>query len=155
MRNFKREAIRFAVWLRNGVAFCTTWFLLLILAYHYLSDLPTISTTMLAKVVLLIIGGVLIFNLCFTRLILHNVNFTVRLTSFMCAISLYECLGFDWLGYFTDRGTVFQWWIFIGIVLMLYLLCIVLYRKYQKKQGEIYTRELRKYQIERQRHHEK
>lgn len=44
MRNFKSEVIRFAVWMRNGVAFCTTWFLILILAYHSIFHIQNIST---------------------------------------------------------------------------------------------------------------
>lgn len=153
MRNFKSEVIRFAVWMRNGVAFCTTWFLILILAYNYIFNIKNISTKSLMKVVLLIIGGVLIFNLSFTRIIIKKWNFMVRLTFFMCAISLYECLGFYWLGYF--KGVAVQWLIFIGIILVLYFICAVLYQKYSKKQGEIYTKGLQKYQMERNMQHEK
>lgn len=155
MRNFKSEVLRFAVWMRNGVAFCTTWFLILILAYHYVFDIQNISTNSLTKVMLLIIGGVLIFNLIFTRLIINKLSFTVRLTCFMCAISLYECLGFYWLGFFEGKGTVVQWFIFIGIILILYFICAVLYQKYSKKQGELYTKRLQKYQMERNMQHEK
>ncbi len=155
MRNLKSEVIRFAVWTRNGVAFCTTWFLILILAHHYIHNIRNISTHELMKVVLLIIGGVLIFNLSFTRIIIKKMNFMMRLTGFMCAVSLYECLGFYWLGFFKGRGTAVQWLIFIGIILILYFICAVLYQKYSKKQGEIYTRGLRKYQMERSMQHEK
>lgn len=153
MRNFKSEVIRFAVWMRNGVAFCTTWFLILILAYNYIFNIQNISTKGLMKVVLLIIGGVLIFNLNFTRIIIKKKNFMVRLTCFMCAISLYECLGFYWLGYF--KSIAVQWFIFIGIIFVLYFICAVLYQKYSKKQGEIYTKGLQKYQMERSMQHEK
>ncbi len=153
MRNFKSEVIRFAVWMRNGVAFCTTWFLILILAYNYIFNIRNISTKGLMKVVLLIIGGVLIFNLSFTRIIIKKKNFMVRLTCFMCAISLYECLGFYWLGYF--KGIAVQWLTFIGIIFALYFICAVLYQKYSKKKGEIYTKGLQKYQMERSIQHEK
>lgn len=155
MRNFKREIIQFAVWMRNGVAFCTTRFLILILAYHSIFNIQTISTKGLMKVVLLIIGGVLIFNLTFTRIIIKKMNFMMRLTCFMCAISLYECLGFYWLGFFTGKGTAVQWLIFIGIILIFYFICTVLYQKYSKKQGEIYTKGLQKYQMERSMQHER
>lgn len=67
----------------------------------------------------------------------------------MCAISLYECLGFYWIGFFKGRGTAVRWLLFIGIILILYFICAVLYQKYSKKQGEIYTRGLQKYQMER------
>ena len=73
----------------------------------------------------------------------------------MCAISLYECLGFYWLGLFEGKGTAVQWLIFIGIILVLYFICVVLYQKYSKKQGEIYTEGLQKYQTERSMQHER
>lgn len=155
MRNFKSEMIRFAVWMRNGVAFSTTWFLILILAYHSIFHIQNISTNGLMKVVLLIIGGVFIFNLSFTRIIIKKLNFTMRLTCFMCAISLYECLGFYWIGFFKGRGTAVRWLLFIGIILILYFICAVLYQKYSKKQGEIYTKGLQKYQMERSMWHER
>lgn len=155
MRKFKSEIIRFAVWMRNGVAFCTTWFLILILVYNYIFNIQNISTNGLMKVVLLIIGGVLIFNLSFTRIIIKKLNFMMRLTCFMCAISLYECLGFYCLGFFKGKGTAVQWLIFIGIILILYFICVVVYQKYSKKQGEIYTKGLQKYQIERSMQHER
>lgn len=155
MRDFKSEMIRFAVWTRNGVAFCTTWFLILILAYHSIFHIQNISTNGLMKAVLLIIGGVLIFNLSFTRIMIKKLNFTMRLTCFMCAVSLYECLGFYWIGFFKGRGTAVRWMLFIGIILILYFICAVLYQKYSKKQGEIYTRGLQKYQMERSMRHER
>lgn len=155
MRNFKSEFIRFAVWIRNGVAFCTTWFLILILAYNYIFNIQNISTNDLTKVMLLIIGGVLIFNLIFTRLIVRKLNFTARLTCFMCVISLYECVGFYWLGFFEGKGTIVQWFVFIGIIFILYFICLGFYQKYSKKQGEIYTKGLREYQMKRGAQHEK
>ena len=36
MRNRKKDIIQFFVWMRNGIAFCTTWFLVLTLAYNYI-----------------------------------------------------------------------------------------------------------------------
>lgn len=155
MRSLKSEVIRFAVWMRNGIAFCTAWFVILILVYSYIFNVQSISTKSLGKIVLLIIGGVFVFNLSFTRLIIRKWNFTARLTCFICAISLYECLGFYWLGFFEGKGTAVQWLIFIGIICGLYFICIALYRQYSKKQGEIYTRVLREYQMERSMQHEK
>lgn len=153
MRNFKSEAIRFIVWMRNGVAFCTTWFLVLALAYNYIFNIPSISTETLIKMELLILGGVLIFNLSFTRIIINKWNFMMRLTCFMCAISLYECFGFYRLGIFYDMEV--QWLVFVGIILVLYFICAMLYQQYSKKQGEIYTKGLQEYQMKRSMQHEK
>lgn len=155
MQNLKSEVIRFAIWTRNGIAFCTTWFLVLILAHHLIFHIQAIQIHCLVKLVLLIIVGVLIFNLCFTRLIIKKKNFTARLTCFMFSISLYECLGFYWLGLFNGPGTAVQWVAFVGIICILYLICMALYQKYSKRKGRLYTEALQEYQAERSMAHEK
>lgn len=154
MQNRKRELIRFGKWTRNGIAFGTTWFLLLIFLHHSVFRIPVIRTDSLIRFFFWIVGGVLIFNLIFTRLLLKNRSFTERLTCFMVAISLYECLGFYRFGLFRGAGTLPQWGIFLGIVFVLYLICMILYQRYRKKRGEIYTRKLREYQSKRSMRHE-
>lgn len=42
-----------------------------------------------------------------------------------------------------------QWSIFIGIIFVLYVICIVIYQQYSKRQGERYTQALEAYQQER------
>lgn len=155
MQNRKDKVIQFGVWMRNGIAFCTTWFLILILAYNHIFNIQTISTKSLTKLVFWIVGGVFIFNLIFTRLIIKKWSFTGRLTCFMSVISLYECLGFYWFGFFEGKGTIVQWGAFIGIIFILYFICIAIYQKYSKRQGEIYTQVLREYQSKRSMQHEK
>lgn len=155
MRIQKNELIRFGIWTRNGIAFCTTWFLILLLVYNRIFHISTVRTNSLIRLFLWIVGGVLLFNSIFTRLFLKKWGFTGRLTCFMCIISLYDCLGFYWLGFFRESGTIIQWTAFIGIVLVLYLICIVIYQKYTKKRGEIYTRKLREYQSKRSMRHER
>ncbi len=90
-----------------------------------------------------------IFNLLFTRILIRKWSFTKRLTIFMLSISAYECAGFYWLGFFRGKGTFLQWLVFVGIVCGLYFCCIVIYRHYSKRQGEIYTQALKKYQQQR------
>lgn len=155
MRNRKRDIIQFFVWLRNGVSFCTTWFLLIMVACSCVYRSQTILTESLIKMFILVAGGVLIFNLFFTHLLITKWRFIKRLTFFMVTISIYECLGFYWLGIFSAKGTSIQWIMFVTIVLFLYLICIAIYRSYSKKQGEIYTQALLKYQEKRSRENEK
>lgn len=155
MQNRKDKVIQFGVWMRNGIAFSTAWFLILLLVYNHIFNIQTISTNILTKLVLWIVGGVFIFNLFFTRLIIKKWSFTGRLTCFMILISLYECLGFYWFGFFEGKGTIVQWGTFIGIIFVLYFICIAIYQKYSKKQGEIYTQVLREYQSKRSTWYEK
>lgn len=154
MRDQKNELIRFGIWTRNGIAFCTTWFLILRLVYNRIFHISVISTNSLIHFFLWIVGVVFIFNSIFTRLFIKKWGFTGRLTCFMSIISVYECLGFYRLGFFRESGTIIQWIAFIGIVFVLYLICIILYQNYRKKRGEIYTRKLREYQSKRSAQHE-
>ena len=71
----------------------------------------------------------------------------------MAAISVYECLGFYWFDFFSGRGTITQWAMFAGIILVLYLICMAIYQKYSNHQGEIYTQALQQYQQKRSMEH--
>lgn len=149
MRKNKKDLIRFLVWLRNGFAFCTTWFLILMVARAYLFRLESVSVSSLAKMMLFVLGGVFIFNVFFTELLIKKWNFTGRLTGFMLSISIYESMVFYRFGLFVGKGSILQWLIFIGIVCGLYFCVIAIYQRYSKKQGELYTRALQKYQEQR------
>lgn len=149
MYKYKDDFLKFLVWMRNGTAFCTTWFLILILIYNSIYDIPFISTNILIKLIFLCIGGVFLFNLFFTCLFIKGWSFTKRLTGFMIAISVYECFCFYSLDIFQKNGTIFEWILFVGIVLVLYFCCIAIYQQYSQKQGEQYTKSLQAYQEKR------
>lgn len=149
MRNRKKDMIQFLEWMRNGIAFCTTWLFVLVLVYCYFSGIQSILTIGLIKMVLWIIGGVFFFNLFFTHLIITKWRFIKRLSCFMVVISVYECLGFYWLEFFSGVGTLAQWLAFVGIILVLYFICIAIYRRYSKRQEIFYTQALQEYQKKR------
>lgn len=153
--NHQTENLKqFLVWLRNGTAFCTTWFLVLLIVYSHMFNQPLISIDFLTKMLFLIVGAVLLFSICFTRVLIKKLSFTKRLTGFMLSISVYECALFYGFGYFTGKGSLIQWIGFIGIVFGLYLCCMAIYRSYRQKKGEIYTQALQNYQRERMRKNE-
>ena len=145
----KEELQKFLVWMRNGTAFCTTWFLILILAFSSIFHVAAISANILIRMVLLSLGGVFLFNVFFTGLFIQRWSFIKRLTGFMIVISFYECLCFYSLDFFRSHGTIVEWTIFAGIVLALYFCCIAIYQQYSRKQGEIYTKSLQAYQQKR------
>lgn len=149
MRNRKKDIVQFFTWLRNGIAFSVTWLLILELIYNQFANIQTISTDHLCKLFVLAAGGVFIFCTFFTRILFKKWSFVRRLTCFLFLFSLYECLVFYWSGYFINRATVGQRLIFIGILMILYLICIGIYQQYSKKRGEIYTQALKKYQQQR------
>ena len=147
----KQQISQFFTWLRNGTCFCFTWFLLLLILLYLYYGNDAISTMGLLKLFVLSFGGVLLFCLLFTNLLIRKWLFTTRLTSFMICITLYECIGFYWLGIFSTKGSLGQWGIFMAIVLCLYFICIAIYSQYSKKKGELYTQALQTYQ-EKRRH---
>lgn len=140
---------QFLTWLRNGTCFCVTWFLLLLVLFNQLHHRETIATESLMKLILLSFGGVLLFCLLFSKLVIKRWHFVTRLTCFMLLFSLYECVGLYWIGFFQSQGTLAQWLTFIGIVMILYITCIVIYQQYSKKQGALYTQALQQYQQKR------
>ncbi|MBQ8780607.1 MAG: hypothetical protein IJZ72_02885 [Oscillospiraceae bacterium] len=145
----KNEIKKFALWFRNGFAFCTAWFLILILMYCKLSGRETLSTESLAEMLLWTAGGVLIFCVMFTRLIFKGMSFALRLTVFMLGIGFYECAAFYSAGIFKKTGNAVQWGVFAAVIAVLYGACMLIYSLYSRKQGELYTNALKKYQQER------
>ena len=122
MKSNKSSILQFFRWLRNGTAFCTTWFLILILIFNTVCGIETITTDTLIQLFILSFAGVLLFCIFFTQLFIKKWTFTARLTVFMLAISLYECFGFYRLHFFTGKGSFVEWGIFIAIILILYFL---------------------------------
>lgn len=154
MKIYKKDVIQFLEWMRNGIAFCTTWLLILTLIYNYFWGSQTIMTNSLIKMVFFVIGGVFLFCLCFSRILIRKWRFIKRLTCFMILVSVYEGFGFYRIGVFTSQGTVAEWTVFSLIILVLYVSCIGIYQQYSKKQGEFYTQALQKYQQQRSRENE-
>lgn len=145
----KRNIIQFLVFMRNGIAFCTTWFLIIWLIYCHIFNYDIISVSRLTKMLFLIVGGVFIFSVLFTQIVIKKWGFVKRLSCFMVLISIYECMGFYLIGFFKGTGDFIQWSIFIGIVCILYFICIAIYLQYSKRQGEIYTSALEQYKLQR------
>jgi len=143
---------QFLIWLRNGVCFCMTWFIILLLLFSKLFGYKAITMNTLGKLLLLTLVGVCLFNLFFIKGIIKKWSFTQRLTGFMLVFSILEALSFYWIGLFTRSGTLAQWLAFIGIVLVLYFMCIGINFIYGKRQEARYSSALKAYQASRDNH---
>lgn len=155
MKRNKSNLLLFFEWMRNGTAFCTTWFLILILIYSCVWEIPTISTRFLIKMILFSVGAVFLFTLFFTQTMIKKWSFIKRLTGFMISICVYQCVSFYFFDFFQDKGTIKEWLVFIGIILASYFCCIFIYQQYSRRQGEIYTKSLQAYQEKRSMEHGK
>lgn len=150
MNKNKQEVVKFFAWMRNGIAFCTSWFLLLWILYDSYFNIESISVNSLAGMFLFVAGGVFLFSSIFTKLFIRKSSFVVRLTCFMFLFGIYESITFYYTGFFGSLGTFLQWTAFVAIILISYVICIAMYRVYSKKQGDIYTEGLQKYQQKRE-----
>lgn len=149
MEKNSKKITQFFTWLRNGIAFCTSWFLILILIYNSIYNIPNIKTESLVKMIFFVVGGVFLFCTFFTQLFIKKWSFLNRLTGFMILFSIYESAAFYWLGVFSKAGSLVEWMMFAGIVLILYLVCVVIYHFYSKEKGEVYTQALENYKEKR------
>ena len=149
MEKNNKNITQFFIWLRNGIAFCTSWFLILILIYNSICNIPSIKTESLVKMIFFVAGGVFLFCTFFTQLFIKKWSFLNRLTGFMILFSIYESATFYWLGVFSKAGSLVEWMMFAGIVLILYLICVVIYHFYSKEKGEVYTQALENYKEKR------
>ena len=151
----KKDLVQFLVWWRNGSAFCISWFLVLWVLFNSCYGVSAISTEKLMEMIVLSATGVFLFCTFFTRLFLRNWRFLSRLTCFLIAVTIEECIAFYRLGMFVRTGSWQEWLIFVSIILGLYLGCILIYHGYSKRKGEIYTRALEQYQQKRSMEHGK
>lgn len=155
MKITKNDLIQFLTWTRNGISFCSCWFLILWLIFNYAFGIKSIATDNLIHMMFFIIGGVLIFSSVFTRIFIKRMRFLTRLTCFMILFSIYECFAFYSTGMFQGNGSLAEWLSFGGIILILYFICVFIYHFYSNKQGDIYTQALQSYQNKRRAYYEK
>ena len=86
MKNLKT----FFIWIRNGVAFCFTWLMVVILLRNTYLGIENISTTEIFKLLILACGGVILFTALFSETLIKGISFTAKLTGFMVLFSVYE-----------------------------------------------------------------
>lgn len=146
--NTKKELKTFFIWLRNGTCFAVTWFIILELISKWIAGNDTLSVAGLTRTILWTVGGVLIFCVMFTRLLVRKLGFTARLSAFMGVLAIYELAYFYTSGIFTALFS-YQLLLFLSIIILLYVISLGIYFVFRKKKSELYTNALYKYQQER------
>ena len=149
MSNLKKNITQFLVWMRNGSAVGISWILILWLIFGNMYGVESIAIKKLSNMVLFVVGGVFLFSVFFTRVIIKKWSFVTRLTCFIVAAVVYECAVFYGTGFWVGSGSPVKWIFFVAPILISYFICILLYRGYSKKKGDIYTEALQRYQQER------
>ena len=137
------EMKKFFSWVRNGTCFAFTWLMILVEADLLARGQAAISAAYIGKLLILCLGGSLLFSFCFTKAFLRTPGFTRRLLLFFLSYGIYQSLGFWWLGIvFTQLS---DWLIYIGILLLCWGICQLGYGYYSKKVGALYTEALNRY----------
>ena len=71
MKNLKT----FFIWIRNGVAFCFTWLMVVILLRNTYLRIENISTTGIFKLLIFACGGVILFTVLFSETLIKGISF--------------------------------------------------------------------------------
>ena len=138
------EMKRFFSWVRNGTCFAFTWLMILVETDLMIRSQSSLSTGYVAKLLILCLGGSILFGFCFTKAFLQNQGFSQRLLLFFLTYGVYQSLGFWWLGIvFTQLS---DWLMYIGILLVCWGICQLGDGYYSKRVGALYTEALNRYQ---------
>lgn len=130
---------------RNGLAFSFAWLVMVILIIALITGTASISTVFLAKLFLLCIGAAMLFAISFSEELLKKSSFIKRLTLFVLTFIPLEVLIFYWMGLFKGTGKPGQWLIFVGSIIVMYLISLILDVTVYANRGKKYTSQLNEY----------
>ncbi|MCR4617694.1 MAG: hypothetical protein K5669_05855 [Lachnospiraceae bacterium] len=134
---------------RNGFAFVFSWLVIIISVKALIEGGEGIRLSAVFGAAFISIVGVLCFVVFFSDAFIKNKSFISRLTFAVIVFVPGEIAGFYMSGVFKGKGSMIQWLVFTGVVLVLYGICIVIDKTLCKKQGKEYTLQLMKYQEKR------
>lgn len=139
----KTEMKKFFQWVRNGTCFAFTWLMFLVELLQLLQGRHSVSTFYIGKLLVLCLGGSILFSFCFTKALLPAAGFSQRLLLFFLVYGIYQSLGFWWLGIVFSAFR--DWLFYIAILFLCYGISHGIYRSYRKRVGALYTEALNHY----------
>lgn len=139
----KTDLNKFFQWTRNGTCFSFTWLMFLVITGLMFRQRDSISTSYMVRLLILCLGGSIIFAFCFTKAFLRRSGFSHRLLLFFLVFGIYQSVGFWWLG--IVFRALSDWLIYTGILMLCYSICKLGYKHYCDKYGAIYTSALNRY----------
>ncbi len=144
------EMKRMLSWFRNATAFFYAWLTLLLVIWANLTHVEILSTALLGDLFIFSMLTAAGFSLIFTKAIIKKIGFIGRL-NFMTIYFVCLEIGFFYkIGLFTTYFSLIEWFIFFGIVAILYALCLVIFRIYSRREEREYTKLLDEYKIKRE-----
>lgn len=136
--NIKKQLLYF----RNGLAFSFSWIVLCVVALCVLSGEEQVSISLLINLFVLCGWASVSFVSCFMNRKLQKKPFMARLSLFYVLLIPIEVVIFCHMQLFAGLT---PWLIFAGIVLILYVICILLEVFVFRKEGLRYTEMLKRY----------
>ena len=136
---------RFLGFVRDGAAYSFSWFVILVLIISFIAGRQEIGVDFLGKLLGFCVLAAVEFAVFFSDCIIAGKGFLFRLNGFVALFLPTEIAFLYILGILSGAGTVLEWAIFVGIIVVLYLICVILDKTICRKQGQEYTSQLDRY----------
>ncbi len=120
---------------RDYTAYIYSWLTILIIIVSFIGGNINISPALLAKILLLSAIAAVSCTAAFTRTVIRKKGFLFRINLFALVFIPAEIAVFFWIGIFSGSGTVYQWLIFFGVILFLYIVSVCIGTLVCKKEG--------------------
>lgn len=138
----------FLKYLRDAVAYSFAWLVICVIAVALITRNDVITVFFLVKLFCLCLWGSISFTLCFRNKRLEKRGFIFLLTLFYILFIPVEILMFYLMGIFLKTGSAGLWLIFLGIIVVMYIISVLIDKVVMKKKAEIYTKKLMDYSLE-------
>lgn len=132
-------------YIRDGVAYSFSWLVILVLIIALVTGRQDIGGSFLWKLLAFCAAASVEFTVFFTGLLMANKSFLTRLNGFAALFLPTEIAFLYWAGILSGAGSIVEWLIFVGIIVVLYLICILLDKTILRRQGQEYTSQLNRY----------
>lgn len=130
---------------RDAISYCFAWLIIVIMVVCLAGGTETISVLSIAKVLLFCVVTSVMFVGVFSSCLIKRMMFILRLSLFTALFLPAEIAFLYWVGIFEGKGNVMQWGLFVGIVVILYVSCLIIDITINRRLGKDYTSQLKKY----------
>lgn len=137
------------LYFRNGTCFSFTWLVIIALVANLISGNDSLSSVFLLKTLLFCALASLLFSFIFSGVLFRKRLFIFKLSVFTVFFLPIEISYFYWIKLFGSTGDEIKWLIFVGVIVVLYLICLFIDRFIFAKKANEYTFMLNEYKQKR------
>lgn len=136
---------KFIFLLRDAISYCFSWLIIVIIIISFAIGVDSIRISTIAKTLVFCTITSIIFVSVFSSLLLKKTRFITRLSIFTGLFLPVEIGFLYWVRIFRGVGSPSQWFIFIGIIIILYFSSLAIDCLINRRLGKEYTSKLNKY----------